>query len=255
MGSAIRVFLVIPLLGLLAAVGILAMQATPAFAWAIVAECDENGMVVGEIDVPVAGSFDIYVTDHVPGSHKWVEIPGSRQSLTVVSGKEGRFVSYGPLDISRIRSGANSIRVEQTATPEKSDSFKPCPKQPTATPTSPNTATPTLTATNTATATRTVTATATNTPKPPKTSTPQASTPTRTATVVVPTTTRTSVVGPPQTPAVPQKTPTIRFPDTGSGGSDGNSRNLVPYVVVASVLFVALGAMLGYTLIFVPRRD
>lgn len=242
MGSAIRILLVTPLLGLLAAVGILATQASPAFAWSIVAECDENGMVAGEIEIPEAGTFDIYVADHVPGQGYWVEIPGSRQSITVVSGKEG-FVSYGPLNIENIREDANSIRVEQTATPEKSDSFKPCLTVPIPTNTS--------------------TATSTRTTEPTRTSTPVVSTstrtarpdhpdqPTRTPTLVPPKATRTtvSVVGPPSV-----KTPAIQLPETGTGGEGGFNQGETIFMIVSATLIGIILLVIVGGLVFLQRR-
>ena len=219
MGSAIRIFLVTPLLGLLAAVGLLLSQGeASADSWQIVAVCDENGYVVGEIDVPVAGSFDIYVTDHVPEEGFWVEVPGSRQTITVVVGKEGRLVSYGPLDISQIRLGANSIRVEQTASPEKSESFKPCSKA----------ATPTKSAT--------AVATSTKTPGPTATRTSESHRPRRT-----PTATSTRVIETSSTQQAPSstKTPVIQLPRTGTG-NDG------PRYTRGEATFAAVGSIIVF---------
>src|SRR5262245_59335529 len=102
-----------------------------AFGWSFpTVGCDAQGRVTGLIEVPQTQGFDIYVTDHRPGESVWLEIPGSRQSMPATS---GGLILFGPLDISNVRPGAYSIRVEQTATPEKSESFPPCPK-PTKTP-------------------------------------------------------------------------------------------------------------------------
>ncbi len=108
------------------------------------AQCDANGDVVGtvtNIPGPYPRTFDVYVTDHKPGEGFWVEVPGSRQTVTALSST----VAFGPLDVSQVRSGVNSIRVEQTATNAKSDSFPPCPHN-TPTPTSTNTPVPPTTA-------------------------------------------------------------------------------------------------------------
>ena len=242
--SWIRFGLVTPLLAALVVTVWGAISVTPAYAWSIHAECDENGRVVGEIGVPVAGSFDIYVPDHRPSEGFWVEIPGSRQKITVVAGKEGGMVSFGPLDISNARDGINLIRVEQTATPEKSDSFKPCSKSPT--PTLTSTATVTATATNTPMKTSTpVTPTETNTPKP-KTHTPtRTSTPPVTFTAMPPTNTP---VPPTATPA-PCKSK-ICLPETGMG-TGGISKNPP---LSFSVLAVILTAILGGTLAVIGVR-
>ena len=147
------------------------------------AQCDANGDVVGtvtNIPGPYPRTFDVYVTDHKPGEGFWVEVPGSRQTVTALSST----VAFGPLDVSQVRSGVNSIRVEQTATNAKSDSFPPCPhKTPSPTPTNTNTPvppSPTPTATHHH---HTATPEATDTPQP--TATQQAAaTSTRTREVV-----------------------------------------------------------------------
>ena len=199
----------------------------------------------------------VWVVFAAPSIPSWVEIPGSRQTLTVAPGKEGSLVSFGPLDISNAREGINSIRVEQTATPEKSDSFKPCTKPPT--PTLTSTPTNTATATNTPTKTSTpVTPTETNTPKPKTTHTP-----TRTSTTVASTTTFTPVLPSathtPVTSTVPCKSK-ICLPETGSGGNldqgDGMSekaahRNLA----LALTMVVACLVMIAFTWVRIPRRD
>ncbi len=251
--SWIRLVLVTPLLALSLVTVWGAISVTPAYAWSIHAECDENGRVVGEIGVPVAGSFDIYVTDHRPSEGFWVEIPGSRQKITVVAGKEGGMVSFGPLDISNARGGINSIRVEQTATPEKSDSFKPCTKPPT--PTSTSTATVTATVTNTPTKTSTpVTPTVTSTPTTPtSTSVPSSAT----STTVPPSATSTRVVAITTTHVVPIATPKIVLPQTGTGPEtvNGISNGTKVKIALDLVLAVALGGMLVVTFVYVPYRN
>lgn len=121
--------------------------------------------------------------------------------------------------------------------PEISRTFPPCAPAPTKTPT--------------------------NTPVPP-TSTPKPNTPTNTA--VVPT--NTPVLGvPTNTPAVvvPTNTPapsyksSVRPPNTGTGGykdNDGHGKGYyIGWVIAGSLLGGATLAMLGYTLVFIQRRD
>lgn len=251
--SWIRLVLVAPLLALSLVTVWGGISVTPAYAWSIHAECDENGRVVGEIGVPVAGSFYIFVTDHIPGQGYWVEIPGSRQKITVVVGKEGGMVSFGPLDISNAREGINSIRVEQTETPEKSDSFKPCSKSPTPTATSTATATATRTSTATVTATNTLTSTPT---KVPPSQTPQTATNTAvpTSTSVPPTATSTRAIVTTSTVAVPTttRTPVIQLPPTGDGGDLGqyngmSTTQLKFFGTSAVVLVIILGVLLAVT--------
>ncbi len=138
-------------------------------------ECSGSGVVgaITGIPGPFPRTFDIFVTDHKPGEGFFLEVPGSR--VTVAAGSSS--FSYGPLDISNVRAGVNTIRVEQSLSTAKSVSIPPCPPA-TATPTHSPTQTATRTATNTATKTPTKTATeipATNTPTetPTATKTPE----------------------------------------------------------------------------------
>lgn len=238
--SLIRFALIAPLMALTLVMVWGAHMVAPAYAWSISAECDANGQVVGQIEVPVAGSFDIFVTDHIPGQGYWVEIPGSRETITVVSGKEG-LISYGPLDISNARDGINAIRVQQTATPEKSDSFAPCQQL----------QTPTRTNTATATATKTATSTAipTNT-SVPATATPTVvnrvvtATPTNTAVRTVATPTGTSVINTSTPPVVPTSTPRVVLPNTGTGQGGLGKGQAVFMLISGSVTLGLIGAIL-----------
>jgi hypothetical protein len=134
---------------------------TPTASLDIDAGCDQSGGVTGTITGipgPYPRVFDIFMTDHKPGQGFFLEIPGSR--VTVSAGSS--VLPFGPLDISNVRDGVNTIRVEQTLSSAKSISFHPC-EAPTATPTN----TPELTSTNTP------ELTSTNTPEPTSTNTPE----------------------------------------------------------------------------------
>lgn len=130
----------------------------------VTAECGESG-VEGTVE-GVPGSyptqFEIWVTDHVPSQGFWVEVPGSRQTVTA----NGSSVDFGPLDVDGVRDNANSIRVEQSLSPAKSESFKPCETVPT--PTASPEPTPTATPSPTPPPKLTPPAFATPTPEMPK---------------------------------------------------------------------------------------
>jgi hypothetical protein len=71
-----------------------------------------DGMT-GTLDVAVMSgpfTFDVWVTDHVPGDSDWTEIPGSRQTLTVQVSSAA--VPFGPLSVAAHRVDVNSYRVE-----------------------------------------------------------------------------------------------------------------------------------------------
>ncbi len=142
---------------------------TPTANLDIDAGCDDSGGITGTITGipgPYPRVFDIFVTDHKPGEGFFLEIPGSR--VTVSAGSST--LVFGPLDISNVRDGVNTIRVEQTLSNAKSVSFKPC-EAPTPTPT--NTPEPTSTNTPEPTSTNTPEPTSTNTPEPTSTNTPE----------------------------------------------------------------------------------
>lgn len=248
---------VVPLLGLLFSVGILAMQSKTAFAWDINARC-EGQRVVGTIDIPHnAGGglpYNVFVEWKHPDEHReWV--PGAGQDIT----KTG--TQPFSIDVSQTPSVAVELRVRYKDKngdygPEFKD-LKPCSK-PTATPTR----TPTRTPTNTPTRTSTpVTPTVTNTPTKTATPVTPTNTPTKTSTPVPPTatTTRVSTVAPPATYVPPTSTPVyvcptvICPPDTGSGGDadrDARSGNLstgetVFYLVAGGVVLIIVLGVLG----------
>jgi hypothetical protein len=91
-----------------------------------VPDCVPGTGISGTVDVTVVGNsftFDIWVTDHVPGESDFVEVPGSRQTLTfTTSGTH----SFGPLDASQHRAAANTLRVESSGSTAKSRSIPPC---------------------------------------------------------------------------------------------------------------------------------
>ena len=209
------------------------------------AQCDANGDVVGtvtNIPGPYPRTFDVYVTDHKPGERFWVEVPGSRQTVTALSST----VAFGPLDVSQVRSGVNSIRVEQTATTAKSDSFPPCPHN-TSTPT--NTKTP-VPPTNTPVPPTATPVPSTNTPVPPSptptathhhhTATPEATdTPQPTATQqAAATSTRTREVAPAVITRQPAQ-PAEALPHAGSPSEQSS-----PPATIAGVLSSIAGIIL-----------
>jgi hypothetical protein len=94
-----------------------------------------NGGMSGTLDVTVGASpfvFDIWVTDHTPGVGDWVEIPGSRITLTITSSNSA--YPFGPLNVSQHHAGVNSYRVESSGSNAKSASIHPCDANPTPTP-------------------------------------------------------------------------------------------------------------------------
>ena len=97
--------------------------------------CIDGGMT-GTLDVTVGDApfvFDIWVTDHIPGEGFWVEIPGSRVTLSISSSDSS--YPFGPLNVSQHRAGVNSYRVETDGSSAKSASIHPCTDvQPTPTP-------------------------------------------------------------------------------------------------------------------------
>lgn len=95
-------------------------------------DCDASGDLVGQITGvpgPYPASFDVFVTDHIPGQGFFVEIPGSRVGVMANSSS----VNYGPLDTSQHRAGINTMRVETTLSDAKSLSLL-CGNGQTATP-------------------------------------------------------------------------------------------------------------------------
>ena len=60
----------------------------------------------------------------LPGEGLWVEIPGSRVTLSIDSSDSA--YPFGPLDVSQHRDGVNSYRVETDGGSAKSASIHPC---------------------------------------------------------------------------------------------------------------------------------
>ena len=182
------------------------------------AQCDANGDVVGtvtNIPGPYPRTFDVYVGQVVDGF--WAEVPGSRQTVTALSGT----VAFGPLDISQVHSGVVSIRVEQTATTAKSDSFPPCPHN-TSTPTNTNTPVP---PTNTPVPPTATPVPPTNTPVPP-TATPVPPTNTPVPPSPTPTATHHHHTATPEATDTPQPTATQQAAATST-----RTREVVPAVI------------------------
>jgi len=231
------------------------MSATPALAWHYSVSCS-NGNIVGTISFP-AGSAPFFVNleDHVPAGQFQNTNPVTKQLITPDNANDTS--EPFSLPMTNVRPAANSVRVTNSVTNEKSESIDPCTQPtPTKTSTPTNTATPTKTPsptpTNTFTATATATSTATNTPRPTRT-------PTATATIdpcsdiflcVTPTTEiSTPVIVIPQLPA-------NFLPDTGSGGyiggNDGNFNDLsVLFLVFVSLL---LGGGTGFIIASATRK-
>jgi hypothetical protein len=138
-----------------------------------VPQCFVGGMS-GTLDVTVGAApfeFDIWVTDHIPGEGFWVEIPGSRISLSIDASDAA--YPFGPLDVSQHRDGVNSYRVETDGGSAKSASIHPCDDAtPTPTPEVTPTPTPEVTPTPTPEVTPTPTPEVTPTPTPEVTPTP-----------------------------------------------------------------------------------
>ena len=93
--------------------------------------CIEGVGISGTVNVTVGSSpfvFDIWVTDHRPSESTFVEIPGSRVTLTITSSTSS--YPFGPLDVSQHRSGVNTYRVESSGSTAKSASIHPCDGSP-----------------------------------------------------------------------------------------------------------------------------
>ena len=200
----------------------------------ISAECGDAGMVgtISGVPGPYPVSFDVFVTDHIPGESVFVEIPGSRVSVTATSSS----VSYGPLDTSQHRDGVNTMRVETTLNNEKSRILLCLTSPtPTSTPTSaPPTHTPTGAASSTP-ATGTPIATGTSAPTGVATgATGAGANPSS-----VPTLVNTVLSLESQEQAPPAG---IALPSTGQGSSEGSSRLLVLLAMVCGVVAGFVGA-------------
>ena len=105
--------------------------------------CIEGVGISGTLDVTVASSpfvFDIWVTDHKPGESDFVEIPGSRVTLSISSSSSS--YAFGPLDVTQHRDGVNTYRVESSGSTAKSASIHPCDGTPPSTPPSEAPSTP-----------------------------------------------------------------------------------------------------------------
>lgn len=194
-------------------IGVTSVTSTSANGISVSAGCSPTG-VVGTITGTTAGqTLDIWVTDHVPSQGYWVEVPGSRVTITAT----GSSVAFGPLGVNEVRSDANSIRVEQSLSPAKSLSFPPCEGS-----------TPTPVVTPTPTATPLVT-TPTPTLIPPETATPR------------PTETPKTVLTATPTPA--PETPSA-LPPTGGPEEAEKNDNIWFWLVVMSILAVSTGFVL-----------
>ena len=91
-----------------------------------VAPCFGAEGISGTVAVTVTSSpfvFDVWVTDHVPGGGDWIEIPGSRQTLTAIASSA---LPFGPLSVAGHRDGVNSFRVETSGGNAKSSSIGRC---------------------------------------------------------------------------------------------------------------------------------
>jgi hypothetical protein len=105
--------------------------------------CIEGVGISGTLDVTVTSSpfvFDIWVTDHKPGESDFVEIPGSRVTLSISSSSSS--YAFGPLDVTQHRDGVNTYRVESGGSTAKSASIHPCDGTPPSTPPSEAPSTP-----------------------------------------------------------------------------------------------------------------
>jgi hypothetical protein len=209
-----------------------------------VPDCFVGGMS-GTLDVTVDSSpfeFDIWVTDHIPGEGFWVEIPGSRVTLSIDASDAA--YPFGPLDVSQHRDGVNSYRVETDGGSAKSASIHPCDNEtPTPTPEVTPTPTPDVTPTPTPEVTPTPTPEVTPTPTPEVTPTPTPE--------VTPTPTGSDLPAESEAPTpsgevggitgTPQPTP----PATDALSAEGQNASVVPSMIVIAGLLggVALLAM------------
>jgi hypothetical protein len=131
----------------LSAVAMLALSAlAPASSYAAgndvksitVPSCIEGVGISGTLDVTVVSApfvFDIWVTDHKPGESDFVEIPGSRTTLSISSSDSS--YAFGPLNVSQHRDGVNTYRVESDGSTAKSASIHPCDGAPSNPPSTP----------------------------------------------------------------------------------------------------------------------
>ena len=132
----------------LSAVAMLALSAlAPASSYAATANnvssitvpsCIEGVGISGTLDVTVVSApfvFDIWVTDHKPGESDFVEIPGSRITLSISSSDSS--YAFGPLNVSQHRDGVNTYRVESSGGTAKSASIHPCDGAPSNPPSNP----------------------------------------------------------------------------------------------------------------------
>jgi hypothetical protein len=131
----------------LSAVAMLALSAlAPASSYAAgnnvnsitVPSCIEGVGISGTLDVTVVSApfvFDIWVTDHKPGESDFVEIPGSRITLSISSSDSS--YAFGPLNVSQHRDGVNTYRVESSGGTAKSASIHPCDGAPSNPPSTP----------------------------------------------------------------------------------------------------------------------
>lgn len=241
-------FLGLALAGIIALTGAFLLRpATPALAWSYNVSCS-NGNIVGTISFP-AGSAPFFVNleDHVPAGQFQNTVPPTTQLITPDNGSDT--VEPFSLPTTNVRPNANSVRVTNSVTNEKSASIPPCfapTETPTDTPTATNTPTceeaencPTDTPTATNTPVDTATPTETNTPRPTRTPTEVVPT----STTVPPTVTPTGEV-PPDAPALTPLPFAPQLPDTGDGSAITTEEAqgfLGIFVGALAVLFVLFG--------------
>lgn len=156
----------------------------------ITAGCAQGGGVSGTVRICNNSSstqrveFDLKLYQHFPGDPAWY--PTGDTYHVSVDVPAGECVNVDYTMGSNSSAGANSLRVENTLTPEKSESFGPCGPPPTATTPPPTATTPAPTGT---------------------TPVPTGTTPAPTGTTPVPTGTTPAPTGTTPSPPPPTRTP------------------------------------------------
>jgi hypothetical protein len=117
-----------PLAGLALGVAVVATAAGGADAdsgWNLSATCVDYEGVYGTVSFPAGtGSFTLSLQDHVPGDGHFKDVANS--GWNVVPGPQDTSAQFGPLYNAYVRTDANSIRVVNSASNEKSPSIPPC---------------------------------------------------------------------------------------------------------------------------------
>lgn len=237
MGSMIRFILITPLLGTVAAVGLIFAQAQPAFAWELEGQCVDADTVSVRTSVPgpYPNGFSAYAEDHVPGGG-WEEVDGSEEFFEADSS-----VFEFTLDVTEARTGADQF-VVILSSGEETDPFDVCPHPPS--PRAPST--PVSTVTKVVHATKTPERS--HKPRPTQTKVVES---TKTPVPVVPVSTPTMVRKITTTVVVPSPPPGIKLPEAGSGAavSSEDASLEIPKLILLLVMAVPTLVVVGTVLV------